>query len=447
MGYDEDLFADPDRISSVLKCQICFCILENPLVLKKCEHIFCDYCINDWLDRKRKCPICREEVSIVRENDLSIAPLYVRQMVNELQVICEICNKQMNLENLKEHQKSCKLEMSSSSAVGAADKAEINKLKNKIACLEGQLSNKSNECKMISTQRNQLNGEVEKLKGRIKELEEAGAASSGTGAGNVPVTPTPNNPTGLGTSRFLKPNRSNLIGSDMNYPPDFNQSTSTSRSKSPIPAPEPKIKYVTDPSLLAQLAELEATLTSQKTRHERQIKNMEEDFEYQQGRNERRILALTEELAEKEEEMNNNANSLINRSTNVMEISGLSDISGLSAFNLGRSRGRQQDQVQQQQTHQPNAQNLNRTDNNADAMTDDTDSVRLVDELNNAIDGALNRENQGIRSSTQSAAESFRNEFLQQSVPIGNETTSMYNPMGDSDGNGDGLRLVFFVDF
>ena len=161
MGYDDDLFVDPDRISSVLKCQICMNVLENPLVIKKCEHMFCDYCINDWLDRKRKCPICREEICIIRENDLATPPLYIRQMINELQVTCENCNAIMNMEAYLVHRKSCKADLS---AGVNPDKAEIKKLQNKINCLEGQVASKTNEVKMVTQQRNQLSEEVKKLK-------------------------------------------------------------------------------------------------------------------------------------------------------------------------------------------------------------------------------------------------------------------------------------------
>lgn len=325
-------------------------------------------------------------------------------------MMCEVCSKTMNLENMKEHKKSCVA--SSSSIAGSADKIEINKLKNKVACLEGQLSSKSNECKMVVQQRNQLNEEIEKLK---QEKEEKVKDTL------VPITPTPNNPTGF-QSRFLKSARYEAFGKEG---PSF------SRSKSPLSATdsselavsEPKIKYVTDPSLLAQVSELEAQLTTQKTRLERQINNMKEDFEFQQGRNDRKIVQLTEELAEKEEEMLNlqqNA-SLSNRNTNLMEISGLSDISGLSGFITSRPKSR------------PATQSQKSSSNGNCKMQTQTSEGDMGDGLE---DGKGNK----------SQGQSFRNEFLQQSIPVGGESSSMmYNPMGGSDGTQEELTTSAYT--
>ena len=39
-------------------CTICQDRLSDPVILR-CNHIFCEDCVSEWLDRESTCPLCR----------------------------------------------------------------------------------------------------------------------------------------------------------------------------------------------------------------------------------------------------------------------------------------------------------------------------------------------------------------------------------------------------
>jgi hypothetical protein len=47
--------------SSSLECPVCFDSPKQPVTLE-CKHIFCESCINQWLEKEKTCPVCRAEV-------------------------------------------------------------------------------------------------------------------------------------------------------------------------------------------------------------------------------------------------------------------------------------------------------------------------------------------------------------------------------------------------
>ena len=64
--FDEKIY--PNLTIEQTKCVICFEDYEeneNVCELKKCKHCFHKHCINQWLNEKSVCPICREEVMII----------------------------------------------------------------------------------------------------------------------------------------------------------------------------------------------------------------------------------------------------------------------------------------------------------------------------------------------------------------------------------------------
>ena len=67
---DEEYKKNVEKINEKLEeCPVCFTSSETTIKIKKCNHVFCEDCIQKWLkDHKNTCPICRVNVIIETEN-------------------------------------------------------------------------------------------------------------------------------------------------------------------------------------------------------------------------------------------------------------------------------------------------------------------------------------------------------------------------------------------
>ena len=67
---DEEYNKNVEKINQKLEeCPVCFTSSETTIKIKKCNHIFCEDCIQKWLkSHKNTCPICRVNVIIENEN-------------------------------------------------------------------------------------------------------------------------------------------------------------------------------------------------------------------------------------------------------------------------------------------------------------------------------------------------------------------------------------------
>ena len=55
------------NIEKTLRCPICHATMRAPVLLSKCGHSFCSYCIRQSLGFSQKCPLCKKEAT---ESDL-----------------------------------------------------------------------------------------------------------------------------------------------------------------------------------------------------------------------------------------------------------------------------------------------------------------------------------------------------------------------------------------
>ena len=67
---DEEYKKNIEKIHKILEeCPVCFTSSETTIKIKKCNHLFCEDCIQKWLkSHKNTCPICRVNVIMESEN-------------------------------------------------------------------------------------------------------------------------------------------------------------------------------------------------------------------------------------------------------------------------------------------------------------------------------------------------------------------------------------------
>lgn len=106
MGYDVVRFRG--EVDEELICPICSGVLEEPLQVPGCEHVFCSRCIQEWLSRQPTCPVDRLQVSTA---DLKPVPRIVRNLLCRLVIACDNvrygCSVEVKLDALSYHLAEC----------------------------------------------------------------------------------------------------------------------------------------------------------------------------------------------------------------------------------------------------------------------------------------------------------------------------------------------------
>lgn len=74
-----------DKVEGIMddqfSCQICSELFVTAVTLGCC-HTFCQYCIHEWMKKKRDCPICRAIITTVTRS--IVLDNFIEQMVNDL---------------------------------------------------------------------------------------------------------------------------------------------------------------------------------------------------------------------------------------------------------------------------------------------------------------------------------------------------------------------------
>ena len=107
MGFETEKFVS--TVDDELICPICDLVLENPLQIIECQHVFCSDCITKWIQTgNQTCPLDRK---IIQKERLR-TPRLVVKFLEKLQIKCDFasqgCDSIVKLEHLSQHCKQCK---------------------------------------------------------------------------------------------------------------------------------------------------------------------------------------------------------------------------------------------------------------------------------------------------------------------------------------------------
>ena len=107
MGFDVQRFVD-QNIDQEFICNICHDVLEDPLMISSCQHLYCSKCIRDCIKVHGVCPQDRSPVSIVK----LVEPIrLVKNLINKLKIRCKTssggCDSVLTLGELHKHLDKC----------------------------------------------------------------------------------------------------------------------------------------------------------------------------------------------------------------------------------------------------------------------------------------------------------------------------------------------------
>lgn len=103
MEIDPELIVNKDKLNSVgeiLNCVICSNILFQPMTCIYCENSFCKECLIKWENKNKICPLCKKELK-TKESRI------IKNLLSDLIIKCEKCNKNINYNDFKNHQILC----------------------------------------------------------------------------------------------------------------------------------------------------------------------------------------------------------------------------------------------------------------------------------------------------------------------------------------------------
>jgi hypothetical protein len=80
-------------------CRICQSVVEDARQCKNCDNLFCSACIQQWLQTKNSCPVCRTSTEIA---NMSVHPI-VQSKLNLTKFVCQQCCQIFEYRGKMEH--------------------------------------------------------------------------------------------------------------------------------------------------------------------------------------------------------------------------------------------------------------------------------------------------------------------------------------------------------
>jgi len=105
MGIDTDLAID--RLNDELVCSICRDIVEDPVVIRRCEHHFCGNCIRPWIQANST---CAKDGAPTEEAGLRQPCRFYRNTLADVRLRCPVfgCNTETTYEWFERHKINCR---------------------------------------------------------------------------------------------------------------------------------------------------------------------------------------------------------------------------------------------------------------------------------------------------------------------------------------------------
>ncbi|OQV25543.1 putative E3 ubiquitin-protein ligase NRDP1 [Hypsibius exemplaris] len=108
MGIETGRFVQSTLDKDLVICPVCLDVLESPVELPDCEHVFCGACIKNWFDTGVKvCPLDR--IPVTRKLMMPNRTLQV--VLDRLKIRCKFvsrgCEKVVGVGQRNEHERSC----------------------------------------------------------------------------------------------------------------------------------------------------------------------------------------------------------------------------------------------------------------------------------------------------------------------------------------------------
>lgn len=99
----EDLIIEDKFKFDFLNCKICYSVVRDPVSCNLCEDLFCSFCLDFCLDKKNKCPHCRDFPFNERKINKNI-----KNILNEIAIKCPLfCGDVLKYKSLEDHLEIC----------------------------------------------------------------------------------------------------------------------------------------------------------------------------------------------------------------------------------------------------------------------------------------------------------------------------------------------------
>lgn len=105
-GYEKERFESP--VSKRFHCSYCMHVFKDPVMCRRNQHSFCRGCITRHLENQRRCPVCKDELTL---ETLTDPPRILTECLSELKIRCEFyergCREIIALQGLERHVELC----------------------------------------------------------------------------------------------------------------------------------------------------------------------------------------------------------------------------------------------------------------------------------------------------------------------------------------------------